>query len=104
MIKEMFKKNPINNPISVEENNYNDPNSQRALRVNGYMNSNGLISNLHQIHVDDNCSEVVSKKNTKRNQHVEPILLKQSLAINNQKMCFLKNSKHRFEGKTGFYY
>ncbi len=66
MIKEMYKKNPINNPISVEENHYNDSNSQKAWRVNGYMNSSGLMSNLQQIHVEDDCSEAVSKKNKKR--------------------------------------
>jgi len=100
----MYKKNPINNPISREENHYNDSNSQKAVRVNGYMNSSGLMANLQQIHVGDDCSEAVSNNNKRRNQHVEPILLKQSLAINNQKMSFLRNSKHRFEGKTGFYY
>lgn len=103
MIKEMYKKNPINNPMSVEENNYIDTNCVKALRVNGYMNSSGMMSNLQQIHFDTS-SEINSNRKKRENHPVESILLKQSLAINDHKKSFKANINHGFGGKTGFYF
>ena len=98
----MYNKDPITNPISKEETNYAEQSSEKTRRVNGYMNSNRLISHLEQRLVDTT-SDITCNRKKEENEFTKRNLIKQSMAVNDGKKQYLKNNMHIFEGKTGYY-
>ena len=104
MIKEMFKKDPINNPqngndsIMANQHQY----SQILVRVNCSMDSSQLKSHIVQALVDTT-SDITCNRKKHDIDSEKNNLLKQSMSINQGKKSFKINNIHLFEGKAGYY-
>jgi hypothetical protein len=101
MIKEMYNKDPITNPNSRPEGNMIERSTEKARRVEGYMNSKGLLSHLEQRLVDTT-SDITCNRKKEEIEFNRKNLLKQGFAVNDGKKHYLKNS-HLIEGKNGYY-
>lgn len=102
MIREMYNKDPITNPSSKPEGTMTERPAEKARRVEGYMNSKGLVSHLEQ-RLEDTTSDITCNRRKQEIEEKKKTLLVQGFQVNDGKRHYLKNSSHLVDGKLGYY-